>query len=251
MDRDHRHLFGFRIGLENTEIRDQPRRALRFHAKIFAMLAAFAMTERRDEIELVHKAALALRHDDENLAAGIGDLRRAAAAGQPHLRLVIGADHGRVEIGIFIDLCTAEKTDGDAPALQPVAEHFRHRHRGERGVAEFAVTDRERQYGGLGGNGSGFIDQGNARRMREAGHIRRRRRHADADKTDVFVAQRTRRGNRHDLVRLVVQGHAGHSAAIRSARTCEANTSGVCPSTFSFIQARKLSRSREMPSHSL
>ena len=188
MDRDHRHLFGLRIGLEHAEIGDEPRRALGLHAEPRAMVAALAVAERGDEIELVDEAALALRHDDENLAAGSGDLRRAAAARQPHLRLVVGADHRRVEIGVLVDLRAAEKADGDAPALQPVAEHFRHRHRGQRGLAQFAVADRERQHRRLGRERAGFVDQRDVGRVRQPRDIGGRRRHADADKADVFVA---------------------------------------------------------------
>ena len=113
------------------------------------------------------KLRLPLRHDDEDLAAGGRDLRRAAAARQPHLRLVVGADHGGVEVGEAVDLRAAEEADGDAPALQPVAEHLRHRHGGERGLAQLAVADRQRQHVGLGADGAGFVDQRDAGRMRE------------------------------------------------------------------------------------
>ena len=94
-----------------------------------AVVAALAVAERGDEVELVDEAARRLPHDDEDLAAGDRDLRRAAAAGQPHLRLVVGADHRGVEIGEAVDLRAAEEADRDAPALQPVAEHLRHRRR--------------------------------------------------------------------------------------------------------------------------
>ena len=170
------------------------------------------------------------------------DLRRAAAARQPHLRLVVGADHRGVEIGEAVDLRAAEEADGHAPALQPVAEHLRHRHRGERGLAQFAVADRERQHVGLGGDGAGFVDQRDVGRMREPREVAGRRRHADADEADVVVAQRARRRDRHHLVGLVV-GHAHAAFALRR-RTCAAKASGPCSSTFSFIQARNVSRSR-------
>ena len=112
------------------------------HAEPLAMAGAIAVAQRGDEIELVDERALALRHDDEHLAAGGGDLRRAAAARQPHLRLVVGADDRGVEVGEAVDLGAAEEADGDAAALQPVAEHLHHRHGGERRLAQLAVADR-------------------------------------------------------------------------------------------------------------
>jgi hypothetical protein len=57
--------------------------------------------------------------------------------------LVVVADHSGVDVAETVDLGGAEKADGDAPALKPVAEHFRHRDRGDRRVAEFAVADRQ------------------------------------------------------------------------------------------------------------
>ena len=206
VDGDDGHLLGLRIGLEHRQIGDQLGRALGLDAELGAAVAARDVADRGDEIELVDEAALALRHDDENLAAGGGDLRRAAAAGQPHLRLVVGADHRGVEIGVFVDLRAAEKADLDAAALQPVAEHFRHRHRRQRGLAQFAVADRERQHVRLGGERAGFVDQRDVRRMRQAREIAGGRGLADADETDVVVLERARRRDGHHLVRLVV-GH--------------------------------------------
>src|SRR5947208_2456535 len=117
------------------------------------------MTNRSDEIELVDEAALALRHDDEDLATGGGDLRRAAAAGQTNLRFLVRANDGCVEIGVFVDLRAAEEADLDAAALQPIAKHFRYRDRRQCGLAQFTVADRQRQYVRLGGERAGFIDE--------------------------------------------------------------------------------------------
>ena len=148
-----------RVGLEDREIGDELGRALGLDAEPGALVAALAVAERGDEIELADEAARRLPHDDEDLAAGDGDFRRAAAAGQPRLRLVVGADHRGVEIGEAVDLRAAEEADRDAAALQPVAEHLRHRHGGERGVAQFAVADRQRQHVRLGADGAGLVDQ--------------------------------------------------------------------------------------------
>src|SRR6476469_2569505 len=98
------------------------------------------MADRRHEIELVDETALALRHDDEDLATGGGDLGCAAAAQQTYLRFVVGADDGRVEIGVFVDLRATEEADLDTAALQPVSKHFRHRHCRNCGLAQLAVA---------------------------------------------------------------------------------------------------------------
>ena len=179
------------------------------------MISALAVTERRDEVQLVDEAPRRLAHDDENLAAGAGDFGRAAAAGKPRLRLVVGPHHGGVEIGEAVDLCAAEKPDSEAPPLQPVAEHLDHGDSRERGVAQFAVADGEREHVGLGGDGAGFVDQRNVGRVGEPREIAGRRRHADADEADVGITQRTRGRDRHHF-----GGVVGHQNLIPPRRFC-------------------------------
>jgi len=257
MDRHHGHFLRPRIGLEHAQIRDELRRPLGPHPQAGAMVAAFAVAERGDEIEFFHEAAPALRHGDEDFPARYRDFWSAAAARQAHLGAGIGAHHRGVEIGVSVDLGAAQKAHRDAAALEPVAEHFRHRYGGERGVAQFAVADRERQDGRPGGDGAGFVDQRDAGRMGEAGEIAGGRRHADADEADIarFEGARGRdghhlgRGKAFDLRKAL--GHAAPVAARPSRRRCSANTSGPRSSTLAFIQARKPSRSREIPSHFL
>src|SRR5207344_1767897 len=119
------HFFRHRIRLENGEIGDQSGRTFRLHSELASAVAARYVTDRSDEIELVDEAPLALRHDNEDLAARGRDLRRTAATRQPDFRFVIGSDHCRVQIGELVDLRTTEKADLDAATLQPVTEHFR------------------------------------------------------------------------------------------------------------------------------
>ena len=81
MDRHHGHFLTVRVGFEHAKIGDEAGRPLGLHAQAGAVIAAIAMAKRGDEIELLHEAALALRHGDENFPARDGDLRGAAAAG--------------------------------------------------------------------------------------------------------------------------------------------------------------------------
>ena len=199
-----------------------------------------------DEGQLVDESALAHGHDDEDLMAIGGDFRRPAAAGQAHLGLVIIADHGGVEIGEAINLRAAQKAHGHAPALQPVAEHLGHRHGGQRGVAQFAIADGERQHIGLGGDGAGFVDQRDLRRMGVAREIAGGRGGADAHEAHILVAQGAGGGDGHHLVGGI--GNA-HHAALPPAWTAKA--SGPLLMTFSSIQARKPSRSREILSQAM
>src|SRR5581483_587337 len=96
-------------------------------------------------------------------------------------------------------------------------------------------------------DGARFVDQRDFGRMREPRQVARRRRHADADETDVLVAKRARSGHDHHLIGAIV-GHRAHSAATRSAWMCLAKISGPRSSTLVFIQARQESRSRAIAS---
>ena len=78
--------------------------------------------DRRAEVELLDERARRLLEDHERLLARRRDLGRAAAARQPHLRVVVVADHGAVEIAVAIDLGGAQEPDVDPAALQPVGE---------------------------------------------------------------------------------------------------------------------------------
>src|SRR6476469_7868683 len=111
MNRGHGHFLALRIRFEDAEVGDQSGRPLGGYAELLAVAAAIAVPERGEEVELLHKAAFALIHDDGDLAARGRDFGRATAAWQPHLGLVVGADYRGVEVGVFVDLGAAEKPD--------------------------------------------------------------------------------------------------------------------------------------------
>ena len=124
-------------------------------------------------------------------AAG-GDLGGAAAARQAHLGLRVVADDGAVQVAEAVHLRASQKSDGDPAALQPVAEYLRHRDRGQRRLAQLAVADRERQHVGPRAERARFVDQVDARRVRQPRQVARRRRQPDADEADVVVADSAR-----------------------------------------------------------
>src|SRR5690349_5817190 len=103
------------------------------------------MTERGKEVEIPDKASRALPHDDKNPTAAGGNLGCAPAAGETNPRSRIVSDHRAIQIAEPVDLSAAEKTESDPSALQPITEHLGNRHRGQRGLAQFAVADRERK----------------------------------------------------------------------------------------------------------
>src|SRR5215467_1581657 len=117
MDRYHGHFLGDAVRLEDAEIGNQPGRSLGLDAEARAVIAALAVTERGEEVDLLDEAAFEVVHDDEDLAARGRDLGRAAAARQPCLRLVIVAHHRSVEVGEPVDLRAAEEADSNAAAL--------------------------------------------------------------------------------------------------------------------------------------
>ena len=201
MNRHHGHLLGHRIRLHHAKIRDQPRRPLGPGTLLRPIVAAGSVPERGYERQLVDERSQALRHGDEHLLHMHRDLGRTATARQPHLRLVIIPDHRRVEVREPVDLRTAEKTDRDPPALQPVAKHLRHRHGRQRRIAQLTIADRQRQHLRLGADRPGLVDQRDLRRMCQPRQIARRRWRPDADEADIRRLQRPRRRDRHHFRR--------------------------------------------------
>ena len=63
------------------------RRAAAAQAEALAVARAAAVADRGDEVDPLDERARALAHDHDHLAAAGGDLRRAARAGQPDLRV--------------------------------------------------------------------------------------------------------------------------------------------------------------------
>ena len=113
------------------------------NAKRLAFAAGASVAERGEKVELADETARALLHHDKDLAAAGGDLRGASTARQPHLGLRVIADDRAIEIAEAVHLGSAQETDGDPSALQPVAEDLRYRHGGQCGLAEFAIADRK------------------------------------------------------------------------------------------------------------
>ena len=60
---------------------------------------------------------------------------------------VVVADHGRVEVGVAVDLRGAEERDLDAPGPDPVVEHLGHRDDEVGRLGQLAVADRQRDRG--------------------------------------------------------------------------------------------------------
>ncbi len=106
------------------------------------------------------------------------------------------------------------------PPCSQYLEHLRHRDGGERGLAELAVADRERQHGWLGLERAGFVDERQARCVRQPRQVARRGGQPDADETDVVVAERAGGRDGHHLGgRVSRAGHAGLGAAAARARS--------------------------------
>lgn len=200
MQRHDGELLAHRVRLPDGEVGDQQRRPGRIDAKPLAMVPTVAMAERGEEIDLFDHAAPGLRHGDVDFLRRAGDLRRAAAAGQPCLGMKIVADDRGVDVAELVELGSTQEADGDAAALQPVAEHFRHRDGGDGGFAQFAITDRQRQHLRSGADRAALIDQRDVRRMRQARHVAGGGRRADAHEADIVIPQRTAGGDGHHLV---------------------------------------------------
>src|SRR5512134_3987360 len=81
---------------------------------------AAAAAERGDEVEALDEGARRVPKHDDDLLDSRGDLRRAPGARQPHLRMVVGPDHGRVDVPAPVDLRGAEEADVDPPGSDPV-----------------------------------------------------------------------------------------------------------------------------------
>src|SRR5205814_507377 len=80
-----------------------------------------------------------------------------------------------------IDLSGAEKSHIDAPALEPVAEHFRHTDNEVGCVGKLSVSDRKRRPGWFRPYSSRFVHQHNVGRMKSA---RQASRHAGHSHTE-------------------------------------------------------------------
>ena len=91
-----------------------------------------------------------------------------------------------------IDLRRAEEANGDAAALQPVAEELRHRHRRQRGRAQFAVANRQRQHGRPHADRARLVNQRDPRRVRQPRQVARGGRQPDPHEAHVVAADSAR-----------------------------------------------------------
>src|SRR5205823_618340 len=184
---------------------------------------------------------------DEDAPHAERDLGRAAAAGKAHLRRVVVADHGAVQIAVPVDLCRAEEADVDAAALEPVREDLRYRDDGVRRLRQLAVADRERYLGRFRADRPALVDEDAARRARAAREVRREARQADADEADRAVGQAPGRLDGHHLVGgEILHGKpvASHTCATSAARLARYSATSEVPSTCLAVHASKRSRSR-------
>ena len=204
MQARERQLARLGIGLEHSEVGHDDGHAGAVQPELLARARAVALPDGRAEVELGHERARRLAQHHDRLTAGGGDLGRAAGARQAHLRVVVGADHGAVEVAVTVDLRGAQEADVDAPGLQPVAEDLGHRDDGVGGLGQLAVADRERQVLRLRADRAALVDQHALRRVRRAGEVGGAARQTDADEADRPVVQAPRGRDRHHLVGGVV-----------------------------------------------
>src|SRR5665647_2799647 len=125
MDRSEDKVAVF-IGLQDPQVGDDAPRTPSAESELLAVPGVVPESDGGDEADAVDEYPPGLAHDDDHLTARGRDLWRAAGAGQPHLRVVVGADHSRVDVGAPVDLRRTEKSQFDASRLQPVVEDLRH-----------------------------------------------------------------------------------------------------------------------------
>src|SRR3989344_1495101 len=198
------------------------------------------MADRSDEIEFVDERTRRLLENDQHALGGTGNLRRATGTRQTHFRCMVITDHGGVDVAETVDLRSAEETDVDTPALQPVAENLTGRDHGISGFRQFTITDRQWQYARLGADWARFVDQDHVRRGRQARQVGRFRRQADtheAHRTDLQPA-----GGSHG--HHFIGGVSNYFASEAAASLAWNSLKSALPWMYSLIHAVKVSRSR-------
>ena len=237
MQRGEHQLLGHRLGLQHAQIGDHPDRSRAAQPEQGAVGRPRAVAAGRDEVDPVDERPLAVAHHDDHLAAARGDLGGAAGAGQPHVRLVVLADDGGVEVGVAVDLGPGQEPDVHPAGLQPVVEDLGHADDRQRGVGQHAVADRQRQLVGPGVDRPGLVDEHQAGRVQAAGEVRRPRREVDPDEDHLAVAQLAGRGDGHHLLGRVVHG-APRSAAGSPFSTSRSHAVNVSRSRLIFSHSR-------------
>ena len=128
------------------------------------------------------------------------DLRRAARTREAHCGAIVRADDRGVDVAVAVDLRAAQESDFDAAVLEEELEHIGHAAHHERSGHERRIADRHREPFGHRADGSGLVDQRQARRVGPARQVAREIRETDTDEHYLAVAQLPRRDRRHHLV---------------------------------------------------
>jgi len=163
VDRHNSHLLRQPIRFEHAQVGDEPGRPFGLDSKAGPVIAALAWPSEVTKSSLSTKPRLLwliMMKIPRTRSRSQGRRRHP----QPHLGLSYGPTTVVLRLACRSIWAPPRKPTSCGP-LAAIAEHFRHRHGGERGVAQFAVADRERQDGGFGGDGAGLVDQRDARRM--------------------------------------------------------------------------------------
>ena len=173
---------------QDAAIRDHLHGSRARHSPLLSRLPLPPVSRARDVVHLLRKGARAQSRNDERALRMRRDLRRAAAPGQPHLRLRVVAYHRRVDVAVLVDLRAAEKPDLDASALQKELEDVRHPRDHQRSRHERRITDRHGQPLRQRAHGTGLVDEHEPRRVRRAREVAREIRKANPHEHDLAVA---------------------------------------------------------------
>jgi hypothetical protein len=143
-----------------------------------------------------------------NTCRALMAISRPAGAGQARLRVVVVADHGRVDVAEPVDLGGAQEAHVDAAALEIQAEQVPHARNGRRPRDDRRVADRQRQAGRLGAEDAGLVDQLHLRGHRSLGQVDGDVGEAHPDEADALPGQLPGRGHDHHLG--LGEGGVGH-----------------------------------------
>src|SRR6185295_3968803 len=144
VQRSDHELVGALLRLHGAQVSDDADWTGARQTETLARITALAMADGRNEIEFVDKRTRRLLEDDQHTLGGTSNFRRATGTRQTHFRCVVIADYGGVDVAETVHLRSTEKTNVNAPALQPVAENLAGRDHGVGGFRQLTVTDRQR-----------------------------------------------------------------------------------------------------------
>jgi hypothetical protein len=199
MERVQAHLAGL-VEVVDAEVGDDDAGAAPEPALLtpdpLALLRAAEIAGARPEVDPLDKAARALAHDHEHLACIDRDLAGTTASRQARRRVVVVADHGRVDVPEPVDLGRAEEANVDQPALEVEREQLEHARRRGRPGDDRRVADAQRETRRPGAEHAGLVDELEVRGDRPLGEVHRDVRQADADEADPLTGERP--SGRHD-----------------------------------------------------